>query len=1303
MARSIRCILVALLGISLACRSNPFAPPESSIEGFNLYTTDFAAQDDGGMKAALLEVINSSRATLYCAFSALAASDVTQALIERRRAGIRVQVAFDSDIRQSDAGSLALQASSDFQVVDSPNENIAGQLLYGNSGTGVMRHNYCLADERYVWISTAPPNDTLMRQTPNIALRFGSPQFGLARDFLRESSMFSQLLFGSGKRRTDYNTKFSALDQVVGLFWGPQEDPMDILGTELTEAKSTVDFYSTAFQTTNTTSSKSFLDIPTVLKSLETATSVTVRKSFSSAALFDTASKAYTLLNPSMYANSQVKIGPNIFVVDRGKSSAKTFIYTGALRTQANSSDDSVLIELRGQRVADIVGAYLDRIVAASSPVSNTGDTAAAGQVVISEILWMGSYNNSQVSDSTDEFVEFYNNTASTINLSDWKFACTTNGTSANSAITLPPGALIAPNGYFVVAAKDTGAFAGAANHYDNKVSITNSSYQCKLGNGKTAATVYGIANFGDEIDVIGNGTNGFDSGTWNRGVNDGSPTFIRRSMERIDTNASGTSNSNWRNNGYTTGFNTQVAFDFRNQTYASPGASGTFTETAGPGDVVINEVLWMGSYDNGGTGDGDDEFIELHNKTGGSIDISNWTISGTGISTITIPTGQTIPAGGYYIIARNTSNAVSSANYTTGTAFSISNSAFQLELRTSLTTLIDTANNGGAPLAGVNDSANLYRRSMERKTGATDGTLAASWQSCIAAGGNVATGYSSRTIATPGVINSTYPTEPAAGDIVINELQWMGSYDNSGVGFTDDEFIELWNKTASPVNISFWTITGTGVNTITLPPAQSIPANGYYVIARNNANAFPTANYYKSSTLGLSASALQLQLRTSLNTLIDTANNGSAPLGGLNDTTNKIRRSMERRTTGTDGTIAASWYSASASGSLVAAGFSSKTIATPGQANSPAVFNVTGAAPTSATTLLVYFSEAPTAGTGATGAENIANYSLTGGLTVSAASLAGTVVTLTTSAQGTTSYTLTVNNVTAASSGSPLTTNTAVFAGFELPLVRNAVPVNDTTIDINFSKNMDASTIDGNTAAFTFTGGITASAVSLQTSAPNANRRVRVTTNAHTPGTSYAVTVSSAVQDTLGYGVDSGANSGSYFGFHPLFGIMNPATGSMDSTGQWINQGAGATPLSTSATANEGTASLTWASITTTCENTAGSGRHALSNEYFPVTPGAPYNASLFYKGGNPVGGDVRTRIRIFWYQDNTGTPSSTANQLDATPEVGLGQDSAWTQRTRTFTAPTDAYYMRFKFCGYRNGGASGDVLLIDQAYFGP
>ncbi|MBX3720923.1 MAG: lamin tail domain-containing protein [Turneriella sp.] len=1115
-----RIILLTCVAAVFSCRSNPFGATDKSIEEFTVYTSDFTAQTDGGAKAALLEVIAGAKATLNCAFSALTLTDVTNALIAKAGGGVQVKVAFDADVKSTDAGSIALQANSAFTVVSAPIDTKQSQLLYGNGGTAYMRHNFCLADERYIYISTSAPDDTQMRKIPAVALKIGSPQFGIARDFLREANMFSQLLFGNGKAKTDFTTKFTALDQVIGAYWGPQEKPLDILATNLSEATATVDFYSSGFQTTN--SSKTDLDVPQTLLRLESAKGLTLRKYFSTPALFDSASKAYTLLNPSQYVNATTPASANIFVVDRGLSSAKTFVYTGALRSQSNSSDDGVLLELRGKRVAETMAAYLDKIGAASTVVSNVGDTANQYDVVISEMHWMGSYNNNLSSDSTDEFVEFYNNTSSAINMSGWKFACTTNGgTTVNSYLTLPSGALIGPGGYFVVATKSTGAFT-TANFYTSSLSITNNSTECRLTNGKaTPASAYsGQAGFtGNLIDTAGSAA--FDSQA-SMGTNDGT-NKIRRSTERIDTSAVGNNTTNWRANVYTSTDNTGVAAAYRDQTFASPGQSGVVTTTVAAGDVVINEIMWMGSYDNAGA---------------------------------------------------------------------------------------------------VNDS--------------------------------------------------------------------------------NDEFIELYNKTGSTIALGNWTISGTGISTITLPGAATIAANGYYVIARNASGAFPSANYYKSTTLSISNTSFQLELRTPGNTLIDTANSG-APFAGVNDTTNKIKKSMERRTTGTNGTLVASWYTCTAAGANVAAGYNTKTIATPGAVNSTPIFSVTGATTPSATQVAVNFSEAPTAGTGGTGSENLSNYAIPG-LTISGAVLSGSTVTLTTTAQTAGSaYTLTVSNVTSAAGAAALTGNTANFSGFELPKVKSVTPVNATTVDVNFQKNMDAATIDTITGSFVFNNGLSASAVTLQTGAPNAGKRVRITTGAQTPGTSYTLTVSNSVQDTGAFGVDGTANTGTFFGFSSVFGIMDATTASLDGTGAWTNQGTGGTPLALAGTAFEGTNALTWASLTTTCSNTAGSDRHALSSGYFPITPGATYTGSLYVKGGATVGGTVGGRMRIFWYQDNTGTASATASTLDATPLTDVGAASAWTQRSKSFTAPADAYYIRYKFCGYRTGGAAGDQLYLDQAYFGP
>ena len=657
---------MAFVAAALSCRSNPFGSTNKSIEEFTIYTSDFTAQSDGGAKAALLEVIGGAKATVHCAFSALTLVDVQNALIAKASTGVQVKVAFDADVKNSDAGSVALQASGAFVVVSAPIDTKQSQLLYGNGGTAYMRHNFCLADERYIYMSTAGADDAQMRKTPNIALKIGSPQFGIARDFLRESNMFSQLLFGNGKAKTDFTTKFTALNQVIGAYWGPQESPLDILGTNLSEATTSVDFYSTAFQTTN--SSKTDLDVPQTLLRLESAKGIPLKKYFSSQALFDTSSKAYTLNNPSQYINTNVTIGANIFVVDRGSAAAKTFIYTGSLRTQANSSDDGVLLELRGKYVAEIVGAYLDKIGTRSTPVSNVGDMSAAGAVVISEINWAGSYSDALINDSTDNFLELYNTTSGQINISDWWFACTTTGTNVNSKIKMPPGAVIPANGFFTVATKNTGAFPNAT-YITSSLGISNSSIQCRLTNGKTSGAFSGGVQYSDPqsefvgavVDNAGDLATAFSGNAksvW--GLSDSANT-MNRSMERVALAGAGTAPASWQTNVFVAAQNTSIGSGFQQRTFGSPGGLASSPATL-PG-LKINEV---------GISSASNDFIEIYNPTGSAIDLSAANIFlqrdsacdlTNGVTEVWALTG-TVPAGGYYVVA-NSGHSLSNVNAT--------------------------------------------------------------------------------------------------------------------------------------------------------------------------------------------------------------------------------------------------------------------------------------------------------------------------------------------------------------------------------------------------------------------------------------------------------------------------------------------------------------------------------------------------------------------------------------------------------------------------------------------------------------
>jgi len=157
-------------------------------------------------------------------------------------------------------------------------------------------------------------------------------------------------------------------------------------------------------------------------------------------------------------------------------------------------------------------------------------------------------------------------------------------------------------------------------------------------------------------------------------------------------------------------------------------------------GDVVINELMWMGSYKKP-----KDEWIELRNMTSYPIDLSGWQLTrliGFGVGKkekliLTISSGKTIPANGYFLIS-NFSKDNSRINVDpdlVDSAVSLRNRNLQVKLYKGdwqdPTNLIDTADDGqGRPLAGWHGF--LFHLSMERNDVPGDGTLASSWHTCL-------------------------------------------------------------------------------------------------------------------------------------------------------------------------------------------------------------------------------------------------------------------------------------------------------------------------------------------------------------------------------------------------------------------------------------------------------------------------------------------------------------------------------------------------------------------------------------------
>ncbi|MFA4818103.1 MAG: lamin tail domain-containing protein [Parcubacteria group bacterium] len=154
---------------------------------------------------------------------------------------------------------------------------------------------------------------------------------------------------------------------------------------------------------------------------------------------------------------------------------------------------------------------------------------------------------------------------------------------------------------------------------------------------------------------------------------------------------------------------------------------------TVHAGDVVINEVMWMGS-----TKDSDDEWIELRNMTNESIDIGQWKLEKvrSAHAEYMIPASKSIPANGYFLIANHSQTSANSdlnvdPDVTNGSLVLYNSDNGNIILKDNNGNIIDEAKGDDWPAGTVDGSSGLHQ-SMERNNTPGDGTLSGSWHTCI-------------------------------------------------------------------------------------------------------------------------------------------------------------------------------------------------------------------------------------------------------------------------------------------------------------------------------------------------------------------------------------------------------------------------------------------------------------------------------------------------------------------------------------------------------------------------------------------
>ena len=203
-------------------------------------------------------------------------------------------------------------------------------------------------------------------------------------------------------------------------------------------------------------------------------------------------------------------------------------------------------------------------------------------------------------------------------------------------------------------------------------------------------------------------------------------------------------------------------------------------------------------------------EFLELHNPTGSSVDLSGWTIDAVGL---TVPGGTVMLPGDYLVLTKsitafqaaypNVPNVVL-VQFSGG----LSGGGETVQLKNASGSEVDVVSYGVTAPWPAEPTAGLVTLSLEDP--ADDNSLPGSWGVSAATGG------------TPGQVNDTV-MGVVPPDVVINEIH----YNPSAGGV---EFIELYNAEATAVDVSGWVLDGM----ITFAPGTSIPSGGYLVATAN-------------------------------------------------------------------------------------------------------------------------------------------------------------------------------------------------------------------------------------------------------------------------------------------------------------------------------------------------------------------------------------------------------------------------------------------------------------------------------------
>jgi len=279
---------------------------------------------------------------------------------------------------------------------------------------------------------------------------------------------------------------------------------------------------------------------------------------------------------------------------------------------------------------------------------------------------------------------------------------------------------------------------------------------------------------------------------------------------------------------------------------------------------VVFNEIMYNHSNDVSL------EWVELHNQMAIDIDLSGWSLT-TGIG-YDFPQGTTIQGGDYIVVANN----LAEMEAVTGCADALgpfkgrlSNGSDTVRLRDNSGRIMDVIdyNDGGDWPAGA-DGTGLTLAKIDPDTASGP---AENWT--VSAEPNGTPGADNGLAGTVAIPTDTH----VANDIVINEIMYhhqpIWETDTTPFADSNEEWIELYNRTGGSIDITGWRLKGVGE--FVFPATTQISGYGYLVVAKDSAALKAKYPSVSSRIIGdfpgsLSNDGERIQLINNTGTVID-------------------------------------------------------------------------------------------------------------------------------------------------------------------------------------------------------------------------------------------------------------------------------------------------------------------------------------------------------------------------------------------------------------------------------------------------